>query len=446
MKRKWLNKIFGKEEIPSTVAFDGIDRWLESASKSLFHGLSKNADLLYEEIRDIRERLKQHTAELQDAEPDETMPVQIAKIGLSNRDKMVKHLYSLTEKMLIPTQTDYKTVLSFYEATTASINFVFDKSSRTIYYVRSLFPEEVKEVVADLNQLKTALDQLITPLKGKESQIMNLERIPEIVEDIKELKSRIEKEEEKVCGDEEECSGLEKRIEIEGKRLSAIEEQEEWMQFKELETELCSLEEELNTLESNAGKLFAPINKALSLLKKQDETGRYTLTPEERRAVSSILSSPIRALGEDINEFLLAIRNVIGGDASILKERKRDTTLKWIDHLLNSDLSLIKGKHDELQSRIEEVKGKLSTITILKDREEVERAIASDKGKLTRLREEIERRKRHLVSLKGELIEKERFLSEILEGIAGKPIDVILCPDPYRIEDTLQSCNCRKSS
>ncbi len=328
--------------------------------------------------------------------------------------------------MLIPAQTDYKTVLSFYEATTASINFVFDKSSKTIYYVRSLFPEEVKEVVADLNQLKTALDQLITPLKGKESQIMNLERVPEIIEDIKELKSRIEKEEEKVCDDEEECSGLKKRIEIEGKRLSAIEEQEEWMRFKELETELCSLEEELNTLESNAGKLFAPINKALNLLKKQDETGRYTLTPEERRAVSSILSSPIRALGEDINEFLLSIRNVIGGDASILKERKRDTTLKWIDHLLNSDLSSIKGKHDELQSRIEEVKGKLSTITILKDREEVERSIASDKSKLTRLREEIERAKRHLVSLKEELIEKERLLSEILEEIAGKPVDVKL--------------------
>jgi len=145
MERKWLNRILGKEKIPSTVAFDEIDSWLEVASKSLFHGLSTNADQLYEEISKIRERLEQHTSELHDAEPDENMPAQVAKIGLSNRDKMVKHLYSLTEKMLIPAQTDYKTVLSFYEKTTSSINFVFDKSSRTIYYVRSLFPEEVKD-------------------------------------------------------------------------------------------------------------------------------------------------------------------------------------------------------------------------------------------------------------------------------------------------------------
>jgi predicted nucleic acid-binding Zn-ribbon protein len=421
---KWLNKILGKAEIPSTVAFDGIDTWLDMVSKSLFRGLSTNAEQLYEEIRAIRERLKQKTSELQDAEPDETMPAPIAKIGLPNRDKMVKHLYLLTEKISIPTQTDYKTVLSFYRITNSNMEFAFGKSSKTIYYVRSLFPDEVKEVVADLHQLRTVLNQLITPVKGKESQIMNLERVPEIVGDIKDLKSRIEKEKENVCEQEEECSALEGRIETEGKRLRLIEEGEEWMRFKELETELTSLEEELNALESNVSKLFSPINKALNLLKKQDETGRHTLTPEERRAVSSILTSPIRALGEDINEFLLSIKNIIEGDPSILKERKRDKTLTWIDHLLNSELPAIKGKRELLQSRIEEVKGKLSDLTILKDRKETEQSIVSAKAQLTRLQEGIDRTKKHIVSLEEELTEKERFLLEVLEGIAGKKIDV----------------------
>ena len=426
MKRKWLNinRVMRKEKIPSSVAFDEIDNWLGVASKSLFHGLSTNAHQSYKEISNICERLKQHVSELQDAEPEENMPAQIAKIGLLNRDKMVKNLYSLTEKMLIPAQTNYKAVLSFYEATTSSINFIFHKSSKTIYYVRSLFPEEVKELVADLNQLKTVLDQLITPIKGKESQILNLEQVPGLVVDIKELKLRIKKEKENVCALEEECSVLEGKIEIEGKRLSAIEEQEEWMLFKELESGLFSLEKELNALESDVGKLFYPINKALHLLKKQDETGRHTLTPEERRAVSSILFSPIRALDEDIIKFLLSIRNVIEGDVSILKERKRDTALKWIDHLLNSELSRIKEKHDELQSRIEEVKGKISNMSILKEKEEVERSIISAKGQLARLQEEIERTRKHVGSLKEELREKEVFLLEVLEEIAGKKINV----------------------
>ena len=421
---KWLNRIRGKEEIPSTVAFNEIDVWLDVASKSLFRGLSSNAEQLYKGIRDISERLKQHTSELQDAEPDENMPAQITKVGLPSRDKLVKHLRSVTEKISIPSQTDYKTVLSFYRVTASNIAFVFDKSSKTIFHVRSLFSDEVKEVVSDLNQLRTALDQLITPIKRKERQIMNLERVPEIVKEIKELKSMIEKEKEKVCEQEEECSAVERRIETEGKRLSAIEEEEEWMRFKELETELSSLKEELNALESDVGKLFSPINKALSLLKKQDETGRHTLTPEVRKAISSILSSPIQALGEDINKFLCSIANIIEGDASILKDRKRDGTLKWIDHLLNSELASIKGKHELLQSRIEESKGKLLELTILKDRKEIEQSIVSAKGQLTRLQETIDRAKRHIVSLEGELRGKEQLLLGALEGIADKKIDV----------------------
>ncbi len=426
IKMKWLNKIFGKEEIPTTVTFDRIDAWLETATKTLFRGLSTSAEPLYEEIKDIRKRLEHSISELQDAEPAGDMPVQVEKIGLSGRDKLVKRLRSLTEKMQIPSQTDYKTVLSFYDSTASSIAFVFDKSSKTIYHVRSLFPDEVKETVAELNQLRTALDQLIAPIRGKESQIMQLERVPRIVEDIKELKSKIEKEKENVSAREKECSALEREIEKEGKRLSAIEDQEEWMRFKTLETELFSMEQGLSTLESDVGKLFSPINKELNLLKKQDETGRHTLTPNERKAVSSILSSPIRALDEDVNGFLSSIKDVIEGDSSILKERKRDKTLKWIDRLLNGELATIKEKREGLQSRIVHIKGELSEMTIQKERKKVEQSIASARGQLTRLREGVERSKRHVVSLEEELEAKARSLPDTLEAIAGKPVEVSL--------------------
>ena len=421
---KWLNKIRSKEEIPSTVSFDGIDTWLDMVSHSLFRGLSTKADQLYGEIRDICERLKQNTSGLRDAEPDENMPDHITKIGLLYRDRMVKHLYSITDKIVIPSKTDYKTVLSFHRETISNLEFPFGKSSKNIYCVRSLFPDEINEVISDLNRLRTALNQLITPIKGKESQVIYLDQVPEIVQDIKDLRSGIEKEKENVFNQEEDCSALEKSIEREGKRLRMIEEEEEWMQFKELKTELSSLEEELNALESDVSKLFLPVNKALNLLKKQDETGRHTLTPEVRSAISSILSSPIRALGEDINESLLSIRTTIEEAPFILKDRKRDQTLKWIDYLVNADLPHLKGERDRLQSRIEEIKGRLSDLTILKDRTEIEQSIVSAKGQLTQLQEEMARSKRHIVSLEEELTEKEKLLLAALEGIAGKKIDV----------------------
>ncbi|RZN36321.1 MAG: hypothetical protein EFT35_08035 [Methanophagales archaeon ANME-1-THS] len=421
---KWLDKIRSKDEIPSTVPFDGLDNWLGSVSQSLFRGLSTKADQIYREIRDTRERLKQNAARLQDAEPDETMPDHILKIGLLNRDRIVKHLYSVTDKIAIPSQTDYKTVLSFYRGMIATLDFPFGKSSKNIYCVRSLFPDEINELILDLNRLRTALNQLITLIKGKESQVMHLEHVPEIVQALKNLSSGIEKEKEKIYYQEEISAALEKKIEGEEERLRTIEASDEWIQFKELKIELGSLEEAVTMLESNVSKLFFPVKNALNLLKKQDETGRHSLTPEVRGAISAILASPIQALGEDIHKSLLAIRTTLEGDPSILKDRKREKTLKWIEYLLNADLPHLKTERDQLHSRIEEINGMLLDLQILNDRMGIEQSIASAKGQLIHVQEEIARSKNHIVSLEQERREQEKLLSGALEGIAGKKIEV----------------------
>ncbi|MDI6902479.1 MAG: hypothetical protein QMC77_01925 [Methanocellales archaeon] len=421
---KWLNRIFGRKEIPSTIAFDGIDAWLDMASGALFRGLSANASQLYGEIEKIRDRLKQNTSELRDAEPTEHIPAPIAKSGLTTRDKMVKHLNYLVEKMWIPTQTDYKTVLSFYRTTTSSMEFALAMSRKNIYCVRSLFPNEVEKVISNLDRLKILLNQLIAPLTEKESQIMNLDRTPEIVRSVKGIKSAIDREKGVVNDREEEAFALEKRIEVDEERMRILEEGEEWIQFKELETKLSSLEKELSMLESDVGKLFSPIDKALKLLKKQDETGRYTLALGERRVLSSILSSPIHVLDENLDDFLRTLQNIIEGDILPLKGRGREKAVRWINSLSDIEISSIKRRHDSPQSEIEETKGRLSNITILKDRREIERTIVSTEGQLTQLREGIERSKRHIVSLEENLAGEVRLLLEALENIAGKKIDV----------------------
>ena len=181
----------------------------------------------------------------------------------------------------------------------------------------------------------------------------------------------------------------------------------------------------MNKLESDIGNLFSPIRNALGLLKKQDDTGRHTLTPDERRAISSILSAPIQTfIKEDITGFLCTIKNVIEGGESILKDRKREKALKWIDHLLNIDLSGIRNKREQRQSRIEETKSTISDMTISKEREDIEKSIVYAEGQFTRSQEEKTRLERHITSLEEELAEKKQLLSEALEEIAGKEIEV----------------------
>lgn len=412
--------------MPTTITFDGIGAWLDTASGALFPGLSTTASRLYGEINDVQDRLRQNISELQDAKPAEHIPAPITKSGFTTRNKMVKHLNYLVEKMSTPTQTDYKTILSFHKTTTSSIKFALAMPRKNIYCIRSLFPDEVENVFSNLDRLKTLLNQLITPLVEKESQIMNLERVPEIVQNVKNIKSTIEGGKGMVNDREEKALALEKRIEVDEERMRMLEEGGEWMRFKELETELSSLEKELNMLEADLAKAFLPIDKALRLLKKQDETGRHTLAPGERRVLSSILSSPIRALDENVGDFLRALRNIIEGDVLPLKGRRRDKTLKWIDHLLNAEISSIRGRHDLLQSKNEETKDQLSGLTIFKDKRNIERTIISAKDQLARLQEGTDRSKKHMVSLEENLAGEVRLLLEALENIAGKKVDVEL--------------------
>ncbi|MHC1573938.1 MAG: hypothetical protein ACXQTJ_05805 [Candidatus Syntropharchaeales archaeon] len=419
---KWLDKLTGRKKVPSTVCFDEIDSWLDAVSKSLFRDLLTNADRSYNAIKGIHEDLIESTSNLQHAEPNADLPAQIRKRGLPNRDKMVKQLQSFTEKIVIPDQTDYKTILSFCSTIASSIDSVFGKSSKNIYYVRSLFPEEVNKVLSDLNRLRTAINQFVTPIRGKETQIMNLERVPEIVEEIKDLKLRIETEEARICRCKEESSGLNERIKAQERRLSAIEEDKEWLQFKELESELISLEAELKMLESEVSKLFAPIGKALNLIKKLDETGRCTLSQKERGVLSSIQASPIQVLDEDISGFLNVIKEIIEGDSTILKGKKREKMLKSIDHLLDAGLSAIRERRNLLQNQIEAKGSELSNLRILDSRREIEASIASDRGELTRLVDEVERSERHLISLKAEIRAKEKDLSEALRGIVDREV------------------------
>ena len=425
---KWLSRLRGREEItvPTTVAFEELDAWLAQASKSLFGDLSANAEQGYAAIRESRDRLRHHVAELGDADSTEQVPDRIVKIGLTSRKKMVKHLQAITEKLTPPAQTDHHTIIAFHRETTAALEFPFGKSQTNIYCVRSLFPNEIKEIINELNQLRSGLDLMIAPLKGKEQQLRASERVPELAASSKQLRLELLQEREHLSNQENELKTLNQRIEHERKQQLMLEASEEWHRFTTLERERSALHAELSELESNVQKLFAPLSKPLMLLLKQDESGRLTLAQADRRAISSLLESPSTALEGDITGSLSSIKGLIEDDPTVLKDRKRESALSWLDKLLKADLDSIAEKRRRILSQIAEVEASCVNAAIRHEKEERARALSSAQEELAQAQEERERAKKRIAMLEADLVKTKQFLDAILTELAGKEIELVL--------------------
>ncbi len=417
---KWLSRILGRgEDIPDTVAFDEIDTWLERVTNTLFCGLNPDA---YDEVVTSREGLRDSINKLRDASPKGDMPAQVTKIGLLGRDKMVKLLYSLCDRLVIPARMDYRTVSEFHNTASRTIDSVLSKVSKEAYFVRSLFPDELKEVETCIDNLITVLNRLARPLKTKEKEFAELARVYALIHNIRSQMADIDSEGERIRVEEAEYRAIKRGLERSEYRLRAIERRPEWKRLLACQSELAALKDELAAAESEIKDMFAPIQKPLYLLRKQDDTGRLKLAPDVRAAVDSILDCPVQALNE---RYLRAIRMVIHENSGILKDSRRASALRWIDHLLSTDLEGLSARYRSLIAKEEALRRELSDMGLKSEREELEHAIATAKGQLARLEEAIAKRKRGIASRQQELAMKKEQLQRELENITGKPIVVV---------------------
>lgn len=423
---KWLSRLRGKDEVefPTALAFADLDAWLEQVSGSLFRELSENAAHCFAEIAAVRERLKDRIEQLQDAESTEQVPDRIAKIGLVYREKMAKHLATIAEKPVIPTHTDYRTVRSFYKTATSNLEFPFGKSQRNVFCVRSLFPAEIKELIAELNHLRTALNQLIAPLQGKDQLITDWELVPELVRALTELQAARLKEEESIHARAETVSLLRRESEENANRLRVLEASEDWTRYTAREAELAAVEAACTAFETNVRKLFVPLTKPLELIQKQDETGRHPLSPATRRAVNALLASPLESLGDELPEYLRAIQRTLVEDPQVLKDRKREQALSWLEKLLQTNLAALRETQQRLLAQRTALEAELGDVPVLKEKVQLDYAREALQTQLRHLEEERERSRNRLELLAAAHTVKQQELCATLGRITGKQIEV----------------------
>lgn len=375
------------------------------------------AERFYVEIDRALKKLTQDTERLKNARPKEGISDALRIRGVPNRDVMVSNLGAI-KKISVPKEKDYRSVLSFYREASSAMEIPFGKLSYNIRFVKAVFPEEVKTVVSDVKRLRSLFEHMAAPLLKKEDVIRAIDKSREILDVMGVIDAP---EGTKV---ELRTSDVERRLEEEKKRLLDIKGSEQWKLYDDLNRKLSAKKEELKETESEAESILSPIRKVLSLLKKEDETGKRTLLPEERKAVNELLSSPMEAiLKGECKEQLLLVKKALEGDA-VINSDKREKGLRDIERILKEDFSSRAVKIKNARKEVDALGRELAQKSINDELGRAERRAEDLERELRRAREEEDRSERHKVSRNRELSENLSELSSLLSRITGKKIRV----------------------
>ena len=412
----WVKKIFGKKEhLTSEVRFEELSEWLDARLDEISGEACSRAARLYRDIEYTLEEIKKSASLLEKAEPAGRFHLRMVRIGTSNRDNMVKQVRMLIDNIAVPKKTDISTILLFHKNAMQSLTVCLDNMLRSHHYTKQVFPEESKEVVADVNELGRLLNRLIEPIENRKNILDALENAEKTVQSIKNLFSDIEIEKRTIKEKEEKFMLLNHDMEEKQKDLVRLRDSSTWKQFMVQKNELLLLENKAEKIESEINSLVLPLNKALNRLRQLSESGRYTLKPWVREGLYRCISDP----GSVSPEFFTEVKKIVESDALNLASGRKDKMLEQIG-IAESSFGSYKTQYQTLVKDIENKKDDISKLDIIQEEKNLNDSIRVSQDKLAALEKELETSKRHLVSLEEEVELKKQELQKSISVIDSR--------------------------
>ncbi len=424
MAVKWLNKILGKQNqqkprTTDTIAFHDLGDWVSDRTRAELGGFFESAAQIFAEIEATKEELVRDIKTLEVAEPPE-LPSRVLRVGFAARDSMIKQINVMIDRISTPAM-DYPDIMEFCRSVDIVLDSTIEKSAKSHHRAKYLFPKEVGAVFTDLRNIKISLAKLRdlldregAKIKGFDEITGTIKRIDDIKRDIVSGNSNIKKNDSKIDEIKREISDCTTKLE-------QLSQSKEWSSFVELEDRLKEREMEANNIESNVTELFIPLNKALNRMKKQSESGRYTLSKKQEKLLDVCLENPISADAADVNDFLIEMLQIVESGALGLKDKKRDKIVDQIDQIMDS-FALKKERYDTLKSETHEVEHQISDLTISKTKTALE-------GQLSEKNREIAQIDKDLVDRGEEL----KMRSEELEDLKAELSDAVNLIEPVQI-------------
>ncbi|MEA1893899.1 MAG: hypothetical protein U9N36_01605 [Euryarchaeota archaeon] len=427
---KWLNKILGKQNqqnqqnqqkhcTADTVAFRDLGDWVSDRTKAELGGFFESAAQIFAEIEETKEELIHDIESLKAAEPPE-LPSRVIRVGFAARDSMIKQINVMIDRISTPVM-DYPVILEFCRSIDTALDATIEKSTKSHHRAKYLFPKEVGTVFTDLRGIKISLAKLRDLLDREGAKIDGFDSITEVIQRIGDMTRDIVTGNSIIKKNSSKTDEIKREISDCDAKLEQLSRSREWSSFVELEDKLKEGVLEVSNIKNNVSELFIPLNKALNRMKKQSESGRYTLSKKQKELLDVCIENPISADVADVNDFMAEMLQIVESGVLGLKDKKRDKIVDQIDQIIDS-FAPKKERYDTFKSGIREIKHQISDLTISKTKTALERQLAEKNRDIAHIDEEM-----------GNLRDELKMRSIKLEELRAELSDAVNSIEPVQI-------------
>ena len=411
-----IHKLFGKrQDLRSEIDFETLQPWLEGIDGKMQTDVCAHVPSVYSDIENLLSEMDESIELLKEAKAEGTFHLKLLKVANSSRDNMIKQVIILKENIVIPETMDIQTVLSYHEKAMFGLNVCLENMLKSHQYVKRVFIEESKPIIADVTALRRLLDSLVKPIASKKNMIDAVEVSKNAIQAINDATSSIEIERNLAAQRKGDIVSVKGKILDTQNALSLLRNSDAWRQYLDSKDELDRLEEDTKKSVADIKSLVAPINSVLNRLKNLNDAGKYTLNFEVAQGLNTCLTNPKRSSVE----FFEAIRKIIESGILDLKPERHDKMLKHIGVIISS-VDAYKKQYNELTSEIKIKKDEISTIGIHREEKDLIRELESLQNTLNVSEQELALSEKQILALENNVELNKRELEQSVSVIDNR--------------------------
>lgn len=355
------------------LSLEKIGPWLDSRKNKTTKDIENQLKEIKKQIEQEKSKLLANVQNLETAEiKNQKIPGRAKNIMEGNRPVYIQRIRSLNEKINLPEIPEE--ARAFAESFDKELSN-FEQSIGKAHRIMEEFFLEKASIVS--TNIKT-IDKLIKESKSlvENSELKAIEEVKENFSSLLEKTNKKENLGKSIKEQREKINSTKKELKENERELNELQESETYKLAKNLVRKKESL-----------GKQIAEINAEISSHFSQLETAlkKYENLSENKLA-REYLEEPLNALMNDMNleilNLLQAIKTAATKDEIILKEKKKDKTLKTISLLNKEYLETFLEKNRKLNEALSDLSQKIKSNESLKKETELREKIKSIKKTL----------------------------------------------------------------